>query len=199
MTILVQGGVVLWAIVGLSVLALAIIIEKIWLLALCRTDNVFLKKIAQDLNPKDRIDWVKKWQGSKRLDHQLAVIVLQHYGLPRNSIRDYLVIKLQDSANQLTSKVGTLSIIITVAPMLGLLGTVLGLVDVFSVLSMDGGMDQAKLLSMGISKALITTGGGLILAIPLILIQHLLERVINRRLDQWDTIPSDLTATLTNQ
>ena len=58
---------------------------------------------------------------------------------------------------------------------------------------------QAKLLSMGISKALITTGGGLILAIPLILIQHLLERVINRRLDQWDTIPSDLTATLTNQ
>ena len=62
----------------------------------------------------------------------------------------------------------------TIAPVLGLLGTVLGLMDVFAVLAVEG-VGDAQLLSAGISKAL-TTVAGLSLAIPLIFVHQLLTQ-----------------------
>ena len=94
---------------------------------------------------------------------------------------------------QLTGNMNVLSIIITVAPILGLLGTVLGLMDVFSVIAASASADM-KQLSMGISKALITTVAGLSLAIPLLFLHQWVQNAIDKRLNDWDGIPQQLIA-----
>ena len=70
-----------------------------------------------------------------------------------------------------------LSSIITVAPILGLLGTVLGLMDIFNVIS-GGSIGDAQALSSGIATALITTVTGLLIAVPLIFFNQFFNQKI---------------------
>ena len=89
--------------------------------------------------------------------------------------------------DELLSKMNVLSIIVTAAPVLGLLGTVLGLMDVFSVIAVDGSVN-VELLSGGISKALVTTVAGLSLSVPLMFIHQFLDSKIDERLNEWENI-----------
>ncbi|GAB4289058.1 MAG: hypothetical protein Kow0090_01560 [Myxococcota bacterium] len=72
----------------------------------------------------------------------------------------------------------TLSALAAVAPLLGLLGTVMGMITTFDIISVYGGGD-ARLLSGGIAEALITTETGLIIAIPLLLLHTYLKSLVN--------------------
>ena len=65
--------------------------------------------------------------------------------------------------------------------------------DVFSVIAIEG-VGKAELLSAGISKALVTTVAGLSLAIPLMFIHQMIHEKINKRLDEWNNIPVQLSA-----
>lgn len=73
---------------------------------------------------------------------------------------------------------GTLALLAVIAPLLGLLGTVTGMITVFNVITSVGTGDP-KLMAGGISEALLTTEFGLILAIPIMLVHHLLERRVD--------------------
>jgi biopolymer transport protein ExbB len=73
-----------------------------------------------------------------------------------------------------------LEIVIRAAPMLGLLGTVLGMVEMFRVLNIGGAIDAAAVTG-GIREALFTTVAGLCCAIPLLVVHGLLSAVIDRR------------------
>lgn len=74
----------------------------------------------------------------------------------------------------LFSSLTCLKVIAVISPLCGLLGTVLGMLDVFEALSVSTGVDAA-MLSKGISEALITTVMGLVIAIPAILVFHLMN------------------------
>lgn len=91
---------------------------------------------------------------------------------------------------RLENHLGVLEFIARVAPLLGLLGTVLGMVDLFMGLQSAGGqqLDIATLAS-GIWKALLTTAGGLVVAVPVLAAHALLSARIERfRLDMSDSI-----------
>jgi len=79
----------------------------------------------------------------------------------------------------LASHLNTLAVIAAVAPLLGLLGTVTGMISLFEVITRFGTGDP-KLLAGGISEALITTEVGLIVAIPILLIHNYLRNRKNR-------------------
>ena len=89
-----------------------------------------------------------------------------------------------------------LAIIATISPLLGLFGTVLGMIDSFELVAIAGSLGDASLLAGGISKALVTTAGGLALAIPSLGIYHFfksrtstyamgLEQDVNELLTSW--------------
>jgi len=89
-----------------------------------------------------------------------------------------------------------LSIVATVAPIVGLLGTVLGMIDSFHVIAYSGGMGNPALLAGGISKALVNTAAGLTVALPALGMHHFfkhrlatlglaLEQQINGLLEEW--------------
>jgi biopolymer transport protein ExbB len=75
----------------------------------------------------------------------------------------------------------TLGILGNTAPLLGLLGTILGMIKAFMVIEQAGGRVDAQALAGGIWEAMLTTGVGLVVAIPILLLLHFLEGMADRR------------------
>ena len=92
---------------------------------------------------------------------------------------------------RLERNMSILSSIITVAPILGLLGTVLGLMDIFQVIS-GGGIGDSAALSLGIAEALITTVTGLGIAVPLIFVYQYLSHEIDLFIMKTDRMVSEV-------
>jgi biopolymer transport protein ExbB len=79
----------------------------------------------------------------------------------------------------------TLGMLAAIAPLLGLLGTVIGMIETFHVITLHGTGDP-RLMSGGISEALVTTMLGLSVAIPLMLSQTLLNRAVDKHIGQME-------------
>ncbi|MEC8678100.1 MAG: MotA/TolQ/ExbB proton channel family protein [Candidatus Margulisiibacteriota bacterium] len=195
MEVLQNGGWVLWVIIALSISSLAIVIQKLWFLKETRVSPLFLQTVKQQLNAAGKDHVIEHLQQNKNMESQLALLAVTQYKLSDDIIESNLKEVTQNELQLIKSKIGFISMVATIAPVLGLLGTVLGLMDVFAVLAVEG-VGDAQLLSAGISKALITTVAGLSLAIPLIFVHQLLIQKVEKRLDQWDRIPTQLIALL---
>jgi biopolymer transport protein ExbB len=168
-----QGGEVLWPILILALLGLiitlwrAIVLFK-WrpLAHLIDEDNLAnadLSMIKQQLLKASRIP---------------AALVLAN-SMVINSSVESMDLRLKQLMLKQMSKfergLGFIALLAAMAPMLGLLGTVSGMIETFQSLTEFGNSDP-KLLSQGISKALITTQAGLLVAIPLLLLHYPLKR-----------------------
>lgn len=81
-----------------------------------------------------------------------------------------------DAMERLRSGFRTLEFVATAAPLLGLLGTVLGMIEAFEALKAAGNQVEVSLLSGGISEALLTTAAGLVVALPTVFFLSILER-----------------------
>jgi len=162
-----DGGMIGWMIVILSVVALAMSIEN--------AVNIRKDKLA----PPELIDEVEALFEAG--DFQEAIELCEAEpnfftnvvaaGLPKlnasfDAMEKALEEMTEEEALKLHTKVGWLSFIAAVAPMLGLLGTVTGMIQAFKVIAASKGQADPSDLSSGISGALITTMFGLIVAIP---------------------------------
>lgn len=82
-------------------------------------------------------------------------------------------------------------ILANVAPLLGLLGTVIGIIQAFDAVAREGALGDPTVLAGGISKALLTTGFGLIVAIPLLLSYHYLTGLVEARLRECEELAKE--------
>ncbi|HKK34195.1 MAG TPA: MotA/TolQ/ExbB proton channel family protein, partial [Desulfomicrobiaceae bacterium] len=101
--------------------------------------------------------------------------LLSHAGAGRDILESCLEENLLREASPLEQFLPTLSVLAATAPLLGLLGTVTGMISTFQTITMFGTSDP-RMMSGGISEALVTTQLGLAVAIPLVLLHHFLER-----------------------
>jgi len=177
--ILQAGGWIMIPIVMCSVVALAISAERLWVLQ--------PEKIA----PRNQLAEVWERVKSNKIDSaylkQLKATsplgVLLAAGLS-NSLygRDIMKQSIEEAASQsihdMERNMNALGTIAAIAPLLGLLGTVVGMIDVFSQI-VDQGTGNAGVLAGGISQALITTAAGLIVAIPALVMHRYLQRRID--------------------
>src|SRR5689334_19726962 len=160
------GGPFMWPIIVCSVIAAAIVLERLWSLQQRRvipadlTRRIWALVEAGQVNDKV----IAALQGNSPLGKLLAVGLAN-----RNRPREVLMERLEDEgrhvAHDLDRFLNTLGSIAGVAPLLGLLGTVTGIIKAFSAIH-EGGLGDPRLLSGGISEALITTAAGLCVAIP---------------------------------
>ncbi|MEK7790744.1 MAG: MotA/TolQ/ExbB proton channel family protein [Deltaproteobacteria bacterium] len=162
----IKGGPVMWPILTCSIVALAIFLERI--LSLRRH-----KIIPRDLSDTvDELVSQKKFSEAKTLCKQnkssfskIVLTALKHEGKQRNLIKENVEESGKKESLQLGKNIHALATIAHISPLLGLLGTVLGMLHVFSVIT-EKGVGNAQSLAGGISQALITTVAGLIVAIP---------------------------------
>ncbi len=161
-----SGGLLMIPILGCSVVAAAIIIERLWTLQ--------QKRVLPDNLSRTVWKWVKKKQlndkNIKALDESSPLGAILAAGL-MNRDRERVVMKerIEDTGrhvvHDLERFLGSLGTIAAITPLLGLLGTVIGMIKVFSAITAHG-VGDPSVLAQGISEALITTGAGLSVAIP---------------------------------
>ena len=174
------GGILMVPIVACSVLALAIILERFWSLRPSRvappqTVNELWRWIKKkDLNSKK----LKALQASSPLGRVLAGGLMNaKHG--REIMKESIEQEASQVIHQLERFLNPLGTIATITPLLGLLGTVVGMIKVFAEIKLAG-VGNAGNLAGGISEALMTTAAGLSVAIPA-LIAH---RYFIRRVDE---------------
>lgn len=165
--ILASGGwLIMLPLLLCSVAVIAISIERFWTLD--------PSKIA----PKHQLGQVWNWLQNNQLDSdklkelrhssQLGRILAAGLSNSRHG-REVMKDSIQEAANQVVHELekflGALGTIAAIAPLLGLLGTVIGMIKVFTALNLEGATNAAPLAG-GISEALVTTAVGLFVAIP---------------------------------
>jgi len=167
--IIAAGGWVMWPIIACSVIAMAIVVDRFWVLrqrrvlpaALIKTVHTWAKT---GTIPEISLDKVAIKSPLGRV--VAAGILNRHYG--RDVIKDSIEDTGRQVVHELERSLNVLGTIAAISPLLGLLGTVLGMIEVFNVISVYGTGD-ARLVAGGIGKALVATAGGLIVAIPSLL------------------------------
>lgn len=113
------------------------------------------------------------------LFHRLLETAIDLRNLPQVDLRQVLMDQSRQEASLLERFLTTLRTIATISPLLGLLGTVAGMIKVFQTLSLVG-MSKIADLSGGISEALITTAAGMMVAIPTIVLHNYFDRRVSK-------------------
>ena len=160
------GGLLIWLIILCSIISLAIIIERIWALKKSAVTPFGLIDKVEQLLDEDELDpnGIAEVRRSSPLGKILAAGLLnidQHRVVMKEAIEEAGRHVVHDMEKYLTT-LGTIS---TITPLLGLLGTVVGMIDVFAAITAQG-VGNPTVLAGGISKALITTAAGLSVGIP---------------------------------
>ncbi|MDX8395962.1 MAG: MotA/TolQ/ExbB proton channel family protein [Mariprofundaceae bacterium] len=172
---IVQGGVVMYVLLGASVLALTIVFERSWSL---RRSVVLptaeIKKIETSIRSGQVDDAINLCSKNNTAMSRILWVALKNRGLKRSVIKEILEEVGRQEVAHLERYVGVLALIAAVSPLLGLLGTVIGMIEVFQVIAVEG-VGKADILAGGISKALNTTAAGLSVAIPALVAYRIFE------------------------
>jgi biopolymer transport protein ExbB len=174
------GGVLMWPIILCSIVAAAIILERLWTLQ----DRRVL--------PPDLTQKVWKLVEANKITDQVIVALEQNSPLGklfaaglanRHRPREILMEILEDTGRhvvyELERFLNTLGTIAGVSPLLGLLGTVTGIIKAFNAIN-AGGAGDPRMLSGGIAEALIATAAGLCVAIPALISYRYLRGRVER-------------------
>jgi biopolymer transport protein ExbB len=170
----------MWPIILCSVAALAIVGERLWTLHPQRVmPRGLLQKVWQLVENNQINDKViAALQQNSPLGRVLAAGLAN-----RHRSRDVLMERLEDTGrhvvHELERFLNTLGTIASITPLLGLLGTVTGIIKAFNAIT-QGGMGDPRMLSGGISEALITTAAGLLVAIPALIAYRYLRGRVDR-------------------
>ena len=185
-SIFASGGVLMYPLLLCSILVIGITIERYWSLdpkkVAPRHQSAEVWKLIKD-NKLDK-DNLKRLRQSSDLGQILAA------GLSNSRMgRDVMKDSIQEAAarvvHDLERFLAILGTIAAIAPLLGLLGTVIGMIKVFTALNLEGA-GNAGALAGGISEALITTAAGLIVAIPAMIAYRFFVRRVDSLVVQME-------------
>ena len=172
-----RGGPVVWVLAGYSVLGLAIVLERhIHYLRMGRT--------PQDLEARIRAATAGDEQTLEIIRGPEVAVVRSMLAARADGVVDLAHVGQRERAvelRRLEEGFSTLAILGNTTPLLGLFGTITGMIKAFMVIEQAGGKVDAQALAGGIWEAMITTGAGLAVAIPLLILLHFLENTAERR------------------
>ena len=172
------GGWLMAPIIACSVIAVAIILERLWTLQEKRVLPVSVANQVSELMQQDQIDvkQIQEVQQSSPFGQVLAA-GLAYRNAPRDVLKEVVEDTGRHVVHELERYLGTLGTIAAISPLLGLLGTVSGMIRSFTAITSDG-VPNPAVLAGGISEALVATAAGLTVAIPsLIAYRYLRGRV----------------------
>ena len=181
-----KGGIVFLALGFLSIVSIAIIIYKF--LDIYFFNDLNLKKFLKDSSDVNSFEEVEKLildsEGKKSFILNEIKQLLE--GLKKSSKKDDEVyFYLNEKFKKIQFLMPSLEIISQVSPLIGLLGTVVGMIDSFNELELGGSLVDPSVLAGGIWTALLTTAMGLLVAIPSLVSHYFFEKKINNLYDYY--------------
>ena len=191
------GGPILWVLVVISIGAFAVVLERI----------VFFARNEKNIGDTFK-DEILSLVANKKLDEAIALCDTKKSCVasavkkflqkaPKGiDVQDYEFILKEITIKETSpyeSRLNLLASVISISPMLGLLGTVTGMIRAFTNISKYGAGDAA-IVADGIAEALLTTAAGLMIAIPVIVVYNYL----NRRLEKMENEIDDVVTNIIN-
>ena len=174
-----KGGIIVWLLLIYSVVALAVVAERLMQYVLMGRP---LKNIEDLLASAFSNSQVEQQLGA--LKGPEARVMQGIYQANSKQIKDLESVASRYGSEELQRMergFRTLSILGNTAPLLGLLGTIIGMIKAFMVIEIAGGRVDSQALAGGIWEAMLTTGVGLAVAIPILFLLHFLEGMADRR------------------
>jgi biopolymer transport protein ExbB len=177
-----QGGPAIWAIAVLSVLTVAVILWKLWRFIVIGAWARGRAKGAVALWEAGQFDAARARVAHARTLRAgvLRTAFSARETLPEERAREETARVARNALGDATGGLRALELIATIAPLLGLLGTVLGMIAAFQTLQQSGNRADPALLAGGIWEALLTTAAGMAVAIPASAALTWFEAVIER-------------------
>jgi biopolymer transport protein ExbB len=183
-----KGGPVMYPLALMSVLTMAVIIEKLFSLRTAKVIHGEIVSCIESIRTPADIPLAVKI--CERFDTPFANII--RAGLAESNKPMFIVRQaMEDTGRREVKRLERYMVVLETAaasgPLMGLLGTVIGMIQVFSVISVSG-VGQAGMLSGGIAQALITTVFGLIVAVPALIVFNFLDARIEgmvMRIDEY--------------
>lgn len=186
-----KGGVVMVPLLAIGLVATLLSLWKLAELARIRTRPAILtNRILEQLRAGD-VDGARAT--ARRLPQPMALLMLEgveHREAAKEHLEEIMHEHVLSCIPGLEKHLGTLAVLGGVAPLLGLLGTVTGMIHTFRLVTIFGS-GNAKLLSAGISEALVTTECGLTIAIPVLLIHAFLARRVRNIIGLMERMAAD--------
>jgi biopolymer transport protein ExbB len=174
-SLIIKGGPIMVPIIALSIIALAIILERFWTLWRIR---LHFQQFAQEIFLfLERGHFQKALERCEKVKHPIADVFklgILNRSLKREELEGMLEREGEEQIQSLERYLGALLIIVGVEPMLGFLGTIIGLIKAFMTWEQLGTNITVSALAAGIYQAMITTAAGLIVAIPAFIFYHLI-------------------------
>ncbi len=158
MELLVKSGPLGYILLGISIITLAIFLERFIVLS---TEAMRLKK-------------------SRGIIQKIISAIEKNRDLDTARLEELVTITGEREVESLSKGLGIIRLSYTISPLLGLLGTVLGMISAFKEVSTSGGMVNPSTLASGIWVALLTTAEGLTIAIVAFLMYHYLKFFVNK-------------------
>ncbi|MDH4394326.1 MAG: MotA/TolQ/ExbB proton channel family protein [Limnobacter sp.] len=180
-SIITAAGWPIWPLIFASVVALAIVIERIWAL---RPSILVPANLAQEVT-KTLPQFAEKQNISRLASHSALGSILAE-GLTAHMNGSDVALAMQEKAEvvskALEKHLDVLALIASAAPLMGLLGTVVGMIDIFA--AQGQAVQSPEAIAAGIAVALYNTAFGLIVAIPALVAYRLLKMRIGQILDK---------------
>ncbi|HHH19630.1 MAG TPA: flagellar motor protein MotA [Campylobacterales bacterium] len=173
--ILEGGGVIGYVILALGALGLVLLVIRVFILMATGSNvNKITNTVENSLkNGKSSDEALQDINSFGGAPARVAKATLRNVGKDREHIEDIVAENILNESNKIDKFGSFVMVIAAVAPLLGLLGTVSGMIATFDMIT-EHGTGDPKMLSVGISEALVTTMFGLIVAIPLLLLGNLI-------------------------
>ena len=189
-----SGGFLVWPILLVGLVALLLIIERFVFLIRTKANSDRLLNRVREFTSADQ------WQECQRYcqEHAKSSVCrvlgagIGNFSGSREVVENALQEAIMKELPRLERFLSTISVLAAVAPLLGLLGTVSGMINTFQAITVHGTGDP-RMLSGGISEALITTQLGLMVAVPVLMLHHFLERRVDAIVGEMEEKSAALT------
>ncbi len=183
-SMLAKGGVMMWVLLALSIYSLTVIIFKIIQFKKANVfDRSFIDTVLLEIKSGDRFNatnTLEKTVGPIARIMRVTFACVTNREMSQKSKEAEIQRVGSGDIRYLESYLRSLEMVAMIAPLIGLLGTVIGMIGSFSKLSLSGTRVDPSLLAGGIWEALLTTAGGLAVAIPALAAHYVLDGVIER-------------------
>ena len=198
----IEGGFFMYPVLLMAALGTAIVIERMWYITRASADAESLwKQIRAALTDHRIDDAIRLCQSSPRPIYHVLLAGLRaaRPAAEREPIQRSMEEAMLEVLPPLERRTAYLPILANVATLLGLLGTIIGVIEAFAAVSAADPSQKAVLLARGISVALNMTAFGLMVAVPLILFYAFLQSRTTKIIDSIDQYSTKLTNFFTNR
>ena len=188
-----RGGPIMWPLGLCSVIALAFAVERLFNLRTRRVvPPAIVKAVEQALETGQAEESLRACEADRSSAARIFTAGLRHRASSAQTMEHAMEEVGRREVSRLRDNILPLNVIANIAPLLGLLGTVFGMIEAFKVVAGGAGLGKPEALATGIYRALITTAVGLSIAIPALAFYYYFNGRIVRHLRRIDEVGSRL-------